>query len=80
MKKLNQTFQVIFTPEEEGGFTVTVPALPGCISYGKDLTEARAMIVDAIQGYLTTLKKYDPDFEQPPIPLKSDIFVGSVTV
>ena len=33
MKQLS--YNVIFKPEVEGGFTVIVPALPGCVSYGK---------------------------------------------
>ena len=49
-------YNVIFHPEPEGGFTVIVPSLPGCISYGKDLTEAKKMAVDAIRGYIVSLK------------------------
>ena len=74
-----RTFQVVFTPEPEGGFTVTVPALPGCISFGADLTEARAMIVDAITGYLTSVKKHNETADEL-VELSNDIFVGSVTV
>lgn len=51
-------FSVIFRPEAEGGFTVTVPSLPGCITYGKDLTQAKEMARDAISGYLASLKKH----------------------
>ena len=54
-KKLQ--FNAIFRPEKEGGFTVLVPSLPGCVSYGKDLNEAKAMIIDAIKGYLFAMKK-----------------------
>ena len=38
-KKLQ--FNVVFKPEKEGGFTVLVPLLPGCVSYGKTLEEAK---------------------------------------
>ena len=51
-------FNVIFRPEVGGGFTAIVPALPGCISYGKDLAQAKEMVVDAIKGYLASLKKH----------------------
>ena len=54
----NFRYNVIFRPEPEGGFTVIVPALPGCVSYGKDLREAKKMITDAIKGYLASLKKH----------------------
>jgi len=55
-KKLR--YNIIFKPEPEGGFTVIAPSLPGCVSYGKDLNEAKAMIKDAIKGYLISLKKH----------------------
>jgi len=38
--------------EEEGGFTVNVPALPGCITYGENLDEAIDMAKEAIQLYI----------------------------
>ena len=46
---------VIFRPEPEGGFTVTVPSLPGCITYGKNLTEAHRMVEEAITLYLQAM-------------------------
>ena len=45
-------YNLIFRPEPEGGFTVTVPALPGCITYGKNLEDAKEMAEDAIKAYL----------------------------
>jgi len=51
-------YNVIFRPEPEGGFTVVVPSLPGCVSYGEDLQEAKTMIVDAIHGYIVSLRKH----------------------
>lgn len=44
-------YNLIFRPELEGGFTVIVPSLPGCITYGKNLEEAKEMARDAIEGY-----------------------------
>lgn len=52
------SYHLIFKPEPEGGFTVTVPVLPGCTSYGKTLSQAKAMIQDAIKGYIASLKKH----------------------
>ena len=51
-------FNVLFRPEVEGGFTAIVPSLPGCITYGKDLPQAKEMARDAISGYLVSLKKH----------------------
>ena len=55
------SYRIIFRPEPEGGFTVTVPALPGCVTYGDTLEEARAMAKDAVELYLISLEKHgDP--------------------
>lgn len=43
---------VHFEPSDEGGFTAYVPALPGCISEGDSLEEARTNIREAIELYL----------------------------
>jgi antitoxin HicB len=45
-------FEVVLQPEEEGGFSVSVPALPGCHTQGETHDEALAMAKDAIEGYL----------------------------
>jgi predicted RNase H-like HicB family nuclease len=50
-------FKVLFEPSDEGGYTVHVPALPGCISEGDTLEEARQNIREAIELYL------EPDHE-----------------
>jgi predicted RNase H-like HicB family nuclease len=42
---------------EDGGYTVTVPALPGCISEGDTVEDAKANIKEAIRGYIKALKK-----------------------
>lgn len=44
-----RTFAVVLEPEEEGGFTVRVPAFPEIVSYGQDEREALAMAEDAIR-------------------------------
>jgi len=49
--------QVVLTPDlEAGGYTVTVPSLPGCISEGDTIDEALENIKDAIQGYIEALE------------------------
>lgn len=37
------TFRILLSEQPEGGFTVLVPSLEGCITYGKDLAEAKKM-------------------------------------
>ncbi|MGD0073665.1 MAG: type II toxin-antitoxin system HicB family antitoxin [Candidatus Binataceae bacterium] len=51
------SFTVLFEPAEEGGYVVTCPALPGLVTEGDMLKEARAMARDAIAGYLESLRK-----------------------
>ena len=74
---MNKTIQynVIFRPEPEGGFTVIVPSLAGCITYGKDLKEAKEMAVDAIEGYIKSLKKH-----KELIPTDKESFFTSIEV
>lgn len=46
------TLKVVLEPSDEGGYTVYVPSLPGCISEGNTKEEALANIREAIQLYL----------------------------
>ena len=48
-------YTVLFEPAEEGGFVATCPALPGLVTEGDALEEAREMVNDAIRGYLESL-------------------------
>jgi len=49
------TYKIQLEPEPEGGFTVTVPALPGCITYGETWELAVERAHEAIEGFLETL-------------------------
>ncbi len=49
-------YRVLFREEPEGGFTVFVPSLEGCISYGKDLEEAKKNAKEAIELYIESLE------------------------
>ncbi|MDR3602561.1 MAG: type II toxin-antitoxin system HicB family antitoxin [Desulfosporosinus sp.] len=42
--------------EDEDGFTVTVPALPGCVTEGDTIEEALTNVKEAIKGYLRALE------------------------
>ena len=45
-------YTVVFEPAEEGGYVVTVPALPGLHTEGDTFEEAQAMAADAIRCYI----------------------------
>ena len=49
-------YKAIFEPQEEGGYTVTVPSLPGCISEGDTYEQAFTNIREAIALYLESLQ------------------------
>ena len=44
--------------EPEGGYTVLVPSLPGCITYGENVDEAITMAKEAIELYIEELKDH----------------------
>ncbi len=59
MKVLN--YRVILRKEPEGGYTVIVPALPGCVTYGKTIEEAIKMAKEAIELYVESLKAHNEE-------------------
>ena len=73
MKKVHYQYNIVLRPEPEGGFTAIVPALPGCVTHGRTLTEAKKMAKDAISGYIESLRKHGE-----PIPTDSDTLVASL--
>jgi antitoxin HicB len=60
-------------PEPEGGFTATVPARVGRVTYGCTLAEARTMAKDAISGSIESLKQH-----KEPIPTDDETLVASL--
>ena len=52
------SYRILLRKEPEGGYTVTVPTLPGCVTYGDDITEAIEMAKEAIALYLESLKAH----------------------
>lgn len=69
-------YTAIFEPAEEGGYTVVVPALPGCVTEGDTFEEAVGMAKDAIKGYIESLKKHrEPIPEEEP-----SSFIGTIEV
>ena len=51
------TFKIHLHKETEGGFTVSVPILPGCITYGENVDEAISMAKEAIELYIEELQE-----------------------
>lgn len=53
--------EIVLEPSDEGGYTVTVPALPGCISEGDTREDALKNIREAIQLYMDGPIELEPD-------------------
>jgi len=53
---MTRTYTVLFEREDDGGFSVWTPDLPGCASQGETLEEARANIREAVTLYVDTLR------------------------
>ena len=52
MKNMQSHFTIIFEAAEEGGFTAYIPEIPGAISEGETLDEAREMVMSALEEVL----------------------------
>lgn len=74
------SFTTLFEPAEEGGYVVICPALPGLVTEGDTLAEARERARDAIRGYLESLLKdglpIPPDKEIKLEPIKEKVSVA----
>ena len=57
-ERIMAKFLVYLEVAEEGGYIVSCPQLPGCVTQGETVEEALAMIKDAIQGYIASLQKH----------------------
>jgi antitoxin HicB len=52
-------YTVVLIPEEEGGYSVEVPALPGCYTQGESREEAIVMAKEAIELYLESCQAHN---------------------
>jgi predicted RNase H-like HicB family nuclease len=52
------SYRILLRKEPEGGYTVIVPSLPGCVTYGDTVEEAIEMATEAIELYLKSLKEH----------------------
>jgi antitoxin HicB len=68
-------YTAFFEANEHGGYTVTVPALPGLVTEGKNLEHARDMAKDAIRCYIEGLRK-----AKEPIPVEKETAQLKVSV
>lgn len=55
------SYRVLLRKEREGGYTVTVPSLPGCVTYGDTVEQALEMAKEAIEVYIESLREHGED-------------------
>ena len=75
MKQTRMRYTVLMDKNESGGYTVTVPSLPGCISQGDNWDEALKNIAEAIAGYIETLK-----ILKKPVPVEVEVTLKNPVV
>lgn len=68
-------YKILLREEPGGGYTVTVPVLPGCVTFGKTLNEAIDMARDAIEIYIENLVATGED-----IPTEDGLLEYTLTV
>ena len=73
MKSYN--YRILLIREPEGGYTVTVPALHGCISYGITIEEAIKNAKEAIELYIETLIEFNEE-----IPSEEDVLEYNLSI
>ncbi len=79
MKKTSENilkYDVVFEEQAKGGYTVTVPSLPGCISEGDTFKEAKKNIAEAMTVYLESLLMDGEKIPRPDLP----VFVEKIEV
>ena len=77
------TYTIELAPLEEGGFSVTVPALPGCVTWGNSFDHAVAMAREAIKLWIEELsERGEPIPEEPRVarPVRLGVHVRRPTL
>lgn len=72
------SYRILLRKEPEGGYTITVPSLPGCVTYGKSIEEGIKMAKEAKEAivlYLESLKLHDEE-----IPTDEGVLEYTLTV
>jgi len=69
------SYRILLRKEPEGGFTVTVPTLQGCVTYGETTEEALSNAKEAIELYIESLKTHNEE-----IPTEENTFEYTLTL
>jgi len=69
------SYRVLLRKETEGGFTVIVPSLPGCVTSGETLEESMDMAKEAIELYVESLQAHGEE-----IPTENGMLEYTLTI
>ena len=69
------TFNIVYKSEPEGGYTISVPALPGCITWADSVEEGKLLIQEAIEAYLESMDKSNDVIQD-----DSQVFISTVNL
>jgi predicted RNase H-like HicB family nuclease len=75
IKPIELKFTILIERNDEGGYTVTVPSLPGCITQGDAWEEVVANAREAIAGYIEALRALGK-----PIPLEVPVEIAAESI
>ncbi len=75
MKPLS--YRILLRKEPEGGYTVIVPSLPGCVTYGETVEEAVEMAREAIELYLESLASHGEEIPTEEHTFEYTLMVGA---
>ncbi len=75
MKTLS--YRILLRKESDGGYTVIVPSLPGCVTYGDTIEEAIEMAKEAIELYIESLKEHGEEIPTEEGTLEYTLTVGA---
>jgi predicted RNase H-like HicB family nuclease len=71
--EMAKKYTIILEPNyPEEGYTVRVPALPGCITYGRTKEEALERAKEAIEGFIEGLEKAGEPIPEEVTPVETD--------
>ena len=75
---LNMTYLAVLEPEENGGYGISFPDLPGCFSFGENLTEAQQMAAEAASLHVYGMERDGEEIPTPSVSLPQEVTEGMV--
>ena len=77
---LNLTYLAVLEPGEDGSYSVSFPDLPGCFSYGDNLTDAQRMAEEAASLHVYGMERDGDEIPTPSLNLSKESTDGNVVM